>query len=122
MKTITPISIWDNGTVQEATVLNAYAINDNLTTSATFYYTISSESMQLLAQGNLTMSGDDYDAWETNNYAYDWVAGPLNLTIIGDYVPPVVEPIEEVVVEPTEPQAEPTEPDSETDTETQPNN
>ena len=91
MKQITPISIWDNGTVQEASVLNAYAINDNLSTSAIFYYTISSESMQQLAQGNLTMSGDDYDAWETNDYAYDWVAGQLNLTIIGDYVPPVVE-------------------------------
>jgi hypothetical protein len=118
MKQITPISIWDNGTVQEASVLNAYAINDNLSTSATFYYTLLSESMQQLAQGNLTMSGDDYDAWQTNDYAYDWVAGQLNLTIIGDYVPPVVEPIEEVVVE----QTEPTEPDSESDTETQPNN
>jgi hypothetical protein len=119
MKTITPISIWDNGTVQEATVLNTYAINDNLSTSATFYYTLLSESMQQLAQGNLTMSGDYYDAWENNDYAYDWVAGQLNLTIIGDYVPPVVE---EVVVESNEPQAEPTEPDSETNTETQPNN
>jgi hypothetical protein len=107
MKTIQPISIWDKGTVQEATVLNAYAINDNLSTSATFYYTLLSESMQQLAQGNLTMSGDDYDAWETNDYAYDWVAGQLNLTIIGDYVPPVVEPIEEVLVEPTEPETEP---------------
>jgi hypothetical protein len=116
MKQITPISIWDNGIVQEASVLNAYCINDNLSTSATFYYSLLSESMQQLAQGNLSMSGDDYDAWETNNYAYDWVAGQLNLTIIGDYVPPVVEPIvEEVVVEPTEP-------DTETDKETQPNN
>jgi hypothetical protein len=115
MKQITPISIWDNGTVQEASVLNAYCINDNLSTSATFYYTLLSESMQQLAQGNLTMSGDDYDAWETNNYAYDWVAAQLNLTIIGDYVPPVVEPIVEEAVEPTEPQPEP-------DTETKPNN
>jgi hypothetical protein len=109
MKQIQPISIWDNGTVQEATVLNAYAINDNLSTSATFYYSLLSESMQQLAQGNLTMSGDDYDAWETNDYAYDWVAAQLNLTIIGDYVPPVVEPIVEPVVEPTEPETEPIE-------------
>ena len=69
MKNITPISIWDNGTVQEATVLNAYVINDNFSTSATFYYTLWSESMQHLAQGILTMSGDDYVAWETNDYA-----------------------------------------------------
>jgi hypothetical protein len=35
------------------------------------------------------MTGADYDAWETNEYAYDWVAAQLNLTITGDYVPPV---------------------------------
>jgi hypothetical protein len=100
MKTITPISIWDNGTNQSASILNAYCINDNLSTSATFYYTLLSESMQQLAQGNLSMSGDDYIGWQTNDYAYDWVATQLNLTITGDYVPPVVEPIAEVTPEP----------------------
>ena len=103
MKNITPISIWDNGTVQQATILNAYVINDNLINSATFYYTLLSESLQQLAQGNLTMQGQDYDDWQTNDYAYNWVAAQLNLTIVGDYVPPVVEPVAE-------------------DTETQPNN
>jgi hypothetical protein len=100
MKNITPISIWDNGTNQEACILNAYCINDNLSTSATFYYSLLSDTMQQLAQGNLIMSGEVYDAWQTNDYAYDWVAGQLNLTIVGDYVPPVVEPIAEVTPEP----------------------
>ena len=122
MKTIESISIWDNGTVQQATILNAYVINDNLINSAIFYYTLSSESLQQLAQGNLTMQGQDYDDWQTNEYAYDWVAGQLNLTIIGDYVPPVVEeltqvepesePIEEEVVV-TESPVEPTDSESE---------
>ena len=48
-----------------------------------------SDAQQQLAQGNLTMTGEDYQAWQTNEYAYDWVAGQLNLTITGDYVPPV---------------------------------
>jgi hypothetical protein len=100
MKTIKPISIWDNGTNQSASILNAYCINDNLSTSATFYYSLLSDSMQQLAQGNLSMSGQDYDGWQTNDYAYDWVATQLNLTIVGDYVPPVVEPIAEVTPEP----------------------
>jgi hypothetical protein len=100
MKNITPISIWDNGTNQEASILNAYCINDNLSTSATFYYSLLSDSLQQLAQGNLSMSGEVYDAWQTNDYAYDWVATQLNLTITGDYVPPVVEPIAEVTPEP----------------------
>ena len=94
MKTISPVSIWDNGTVQEGTILNAYCINDNLSTSGTFYYQLLSENVDLtvgqqLTQGNLTMTGDAYQAWQTNEYAYDWVAEQLNLTITGDYVPPV---------------------------------
>ncbi len=89
MKTIESVQIWDNGTVQEGTILNAYCINDNLSTSGTFYYSILSDASQQLAQGNLTMTGEVYQAWETNEYAYDWIAAQLNLTITGDYVPPV---------------------------------
>ena len=94
MKTISPVSIWDNGQVLEAKILNAYCINDNLSTSGTFYYQLLSENVDLtvgqqLTQGNLTMTGDAYQAWQTNEYAYDWVAAQLNLTITGDYIPPV---------------------------------
>jgi hypothetical protein len=121
MKQIQPISTWDKGQNKQADILNAFAVNVTLGLSATFYYTISNEQEQL-ASGNLTLQGDDYQLWEGDVFAWDWIAEQLNLTIIGDYVPPVVEPIEEVVVEPTEPEAEPTEPDSEPDTQTQPNN
>jgi hypothetical protein len=89
MKTIDPVFIWVNGTQDEGTILNAYCINDNLSTSGTFYYSILSDAQQQLAQGNLTMTGEDYQAWQTNDYAYDWVAEQLNLTITGDYAPPV---------------------------------
>ena len=94
MKTIEPVSIWDNGTVQEAKILNAYAINVTLGTSATFYYQLFAETVDLaigmqLAQGNLTMTGDAYQQWTVDSYAWDWVAEQLNLTITGDYVPPV---------------------------------
>lgn len=75
-----------------ATILNAYCINDNLSTSATFYYALLSDSMAQLSQGNLTMTGQDYADWQTNQYAYDWIATQIDVTIIGDYVPPVVEP------------------------------
>jgi hypothetical protein len=97
MKTIESIPIWDNGQNKEADILNAYAVNVTLGTSATFYYTLSNEAEQL-AQGNLTMSGDDYQEWNADEFAYDWIAEQLNLTIIGDYVKPEVEqtePIEE---------------------------
>jgi hypothetical protein len=100
MKTIEAVSIWDNGQVLEATILNAYCINDNLSTSGTFYYSLLSNSSQQLAQGNLTMTGEEYQAWQTNEYAYDWVAAQLNLTITGDYSPPVPPSPEPVVTEP----------------------
>lgn len=94
MKTIEPILIWVNGTQDAGTILNAYCINDNLSTSGTFYYQILSENVDLtvgqqLTQGNLTMTGEVYQGWETNEYAYDWIAQQLNLTITGDYIPPV---------------------------------
>lgn len=95
MKTIEVVSIWDNGTTQEASILNAYAVNVSLGNSATFYYQLLSESKQGLAQGNLTMSGSDYTEWEADNFAWDWIAGQLNLVITGDYVEEVSEEVTE---------------------------
>ena len=101
MKQIEPVVFPLN--LGTATLLNAYCINDNLNNAATFYYALLSEAQSQLSQGNLTMTGDVYSAWETNDYAYDWIATQIDVTIIGDYVPPVVEPIvPEVVAEVTE--------------------
>jgi hypothetical protein len=108
MKTIEAVSIWDNGTVQQATILNSYAVNVTLNTSATFWYGLFSANEDgsqgsQLAQGNVSMSGDDYAAWQEDTAAWDFIASTLGLTITGDYVAPVpvVEeaPTEEVVVE-----------------------
>jgi hypothetical protein len=88
MKTIEPVVFPLN--LGTATILNAYCINDNLSTSATFYYTLLSDVQSQLQQGNLTMTGEDYDGWATNEYAYDWVAQQIDVTIIGDYAPTVL--------------------------------
>jgi hypothetical protein len=93
MKTIEPVQIWDNGQTVEATILNAYAVNVTLGTSATFYYSLLSETAEgnvgsQVAQGNLSMTGEAYTQWEVDSYAWDWVAAQLNLTITGDYVTP----------------------------------
>jgi hypothetical protein len=103
MKTISPVSIWDNGQNLQATLLNAYAANVTLGTSATFYYSLMVENENgtqgiKLAEGNLYMTGEAYAQWEIDSYAWDWIASQLNLTITGDYVPPVPP----VVEEPTE--------------------
>jgi hypothetical protein len=96
MKTITPVSVWFNGQEVQASVLNASCSLDNLVNLATFNYQL----MQIILIDNLeytvpvvngqqTMSGTDYDAWETNEYAFNWIASQLNLTITGEYVKPV---------------------------------
>jgi hypothetical protein len=46
------------------------------------------------------MTGEAYAQWEVDSYAWDWVAAELNLTITGDYVPPVPPSPEPVVTEP----------------------
>jgi hypothetical protein len=84
MKTIQPVVFPLN--LGTATILNAYCINDNLTTSATFYYALLSDTQSQLQQGNLNMSGEDYNNWQTNEYAYNWVAEQINVTITGDYL------------------------------------
>lgn len=93
MKAIEPVTIWKNGESQEANLLNAYIINDNLATACSFYYSLNAsgegtEAMplvvgQTLAEGNITMSGEQYLAWDgDNDFAFSYIAEKLNLTLI----------------------------------------
>ena len=86
MKQIQPVSIWYNGNQIEATQLNTYIISDNLINTAIFYYALLSADNILLTQGNLSMTGFDYEAYNTspdaNEYAYNWVSTSLNITLI----------------------------------------
>jgi hypothetical protein len=93
MKKIQSVSIWKNGESQEANLLNAYIINDNLQSSCSFYYSLcasgdGTEAMplvigQTLAEGNVTMYGENYLLWNgDNNDAYSYIAEKLNLTLI----------------------------------------
>jgi hypothetical protein len=95
MKSIEPVTAWKNGEQLEANLLNAYIINDNLATSCSFYYSLSSsgegtEAMplvigQTLAEGNITMDGQDYIDWDNSNeQAYEYIAEKLNLTLINE--------------------------------------
>jgi len=95
MKAIQPVNIWAGGQNVQANNLDMYIINDNLSSSATFYYQLLNvttdgegnvTSSQQLAQGNLTISGTDYENWgdagNINDAAYVWAAGQLNLTLV----------------------------------------
>ena len=93
MRKIEPIQAWKNGEQLEANLLNVYIIRDDLQTYCDFYYSlnISGEGTeanplivgQVIAEGNKTISGDDYLAWDgDNNFAYVYIAEKLNLTLI----------------------------------------
>ena len=90
MKTITAIPSWVNGKSVEATIFNIYPIGGVLGSSASFYYSLLDESLAQVSQGNLTMSGEAYAGWGNDDeYAWEFAAIELNLTITGDYIPPV---------------------------------
>lgn len=92
MKKIEPIQIWSNGQLQTAEFLNVSIVADNLKSQANFFYQLfETDQSQLpvglaIAQGNITMSGSDYENWNNdpsiNDAAYIWVASKLGLTLI----------------------------------------
>ena len=91
MKSIQPIQVWKNGEEKQANTFNLTLINDDLATSATFYYQLIASSTdeednvstEQLADGNVGMSGEDYQNWDdSNDGAYNYCAGKLNLIII----------------------------------------
>lgn len=90
-KQIEPINIWVNGETKVAEFLNANGINVTLGVSATFYWQLftkvtDSEGNEVagesLSQGNLTMDGADYQNWNQDIFAWDWIANKLNLVIL----------------------------------------
>ena len=91
MKAIQQVQVWKNGEEKQANMLNLTLINDDLATSATFYYQLLASSQdeqgnvssEMLVDGNVGMSGEDYQNWDdSNDGAYNYCAGKLNLVII----------------------------------------
>ena len=95
---IEPIQIWKNGQNKTASILDAYIINDNLSSSCTFYWQLKEADItpeptedtpepqpiagEVLADGNVTMSGDDYNNWDgSNQEAFNFIANKINVTI-----------------------------------------
>lgn len=80
---IQPVNVWYKGEEKVATILQSKIIDDDMATSATFYYQLLSEDGQSLNGGNVGMDGQDYIDWDnSNDQAYQYIAGKLNLTII----------------------------------------
>ena len=96
-KKIQPVNVWVNGEVKVAEWLSMRSINDDLETSATFFYELCENAKDeeqndvkgsSVTGGNLTMAGQDYEDWgnqsgtDINTWAYEWAASKLNIVII----------------------------------------
>lgn len=106
MKTIQPIDIWKDGQSKQATIFKMYISYDDLNTTATFQYQLCDDSLWSIAEGRLSIHGTEYENWgssgDSNEEAYVYGATALNLTITGDYVPPVQpDPEPDPIIEPS---------------------
>ena len=96
-KQIEPQQVWVNGVSKVAEFFSVTCINDNYESSATNYWALFTKIVdaegvesqgEQVAQGNLTISGQDYINWgdqpamAINAWIYQWSADQLNLTII----------------------------------------
>ena len=95
MRQIQPVSSWKDGQIINANSLRLLVVNDNLSSSAIFYYelleTVTDSNGNItvqdkIAQGNLNMDGQDYQNWgntgDINNEAYVYCADKLSLLLI----------------------------------------
>lgn len=85
MKVIQPITIWYEGGNKTAVYFTVTCSFDNLSTFANFTYQLITVDRIVLQSGQLDMQGQAYADWQTNEYAYNWAASQLNITIVGDY-------------------------------------
>ena len=104
MKEIESVSIWSNGVSKSAKIFDIHANVVILNQQASFWYALYTDTMEQIVEGSLLMSGQDYQDWQDDSFAWDWAAKQLNLIIIADYVKP--EPIVEEI--PTEEEIPPT--------------
>jgi len=86
MKVIQPKQIWDNGVTSTAVFIRMWSFYDNLVNTgfADFRYDLLDSTQTVIYSNQLKMSGSDYLNWTDNDYAYEWAATQLGLTIVGD--------------------------------------
>ena len=92
MKNIEPIDIWTEKGTKTAKYLSSRIIDDNMESSATFYWQLFDEKIdeegnpqpdQSIRQGNVNMNPEQYEAWDNSNEeGYIFVANQINVTLV----------------------------------------
>lgn len=104
MAKIEKFPIWKDGKNYEVDDLSVVIVSDNLSSQATFYYKLSVAPVMgvdeegrsivhspgtTIADGNVTISGEDYQNWgngsgDANLEAYEFVASQLGLVLVNE--------------------------------------
>jgi hypothetical protein len=86
MKEIQPFTLWVNGKSVIAYYMALICNNDNLLNEAVFYWAFydvaDNKPGNKLTDGNIIMVSPDYELWITNEFAFNWAANQLGVTII----------------------------------------
>jgi hypothetical protein len=82
-KEINPITIWKNGKDEIAKSIFIELINDNLINTASFKYSLADDLEFNLANGILTLEGQDYKNWDGgNDYVFSWISQKLLIVFL----------------------------------------
>jgi hypothetical protein len=95
---IEPINLWISGEIKIAEWFELFSSYDNLKSTAVFKYKLYENKNEdedeiygrdtSIVSGTLSMSTEEYENWASqsgdnvNDWAYNWAASKLNLTII----------------------------------------
>jgi hypothetical protein len=86
MRNITPLDVWVDGEIKQATNLTLIITYDNLESDGVFEYVLSDRDNNAFVKGELAITGTDYVTWgqstNANDDAYVFAATQLNLTLV----------------------------------------
>ena len=87
MKQIQPLEIWKKGIIKTAEFLDVRGTETTLGVEAKFIWHLYAKNDddsvgELIDSDNLTMSGEDYQEWLNDSFAWQWVASQLNIIIL----------------------------------------
>lgn len=82
MKEIQPIQVWYNGDFINCIYINAWVSTLILNTNASFIYQLLDENQNRIIEGTLQMDSEDYNNWNQDSFAWDWIASKLNLVYL----------------------------------------
>jgi hypothetical protein len=83
---IKQFKIWINGKLTPVDYLYLQCNSDNIKDSASFYYALYNEIDEKvgnkIVEGNLVMTGTDYENFNSNEFAINWVVNQLGVVLI----------------------------------------